>query len=76
VQTAFGAILFFGIGFGMLGHLGVAASVAAGIAFFVLQIFVSQWYMARFSIGPVEWLWRSLTYLKWQPISRPAASAA
>jgi uncharacterized protein len=76
VQTAFGATLFFGIGFGMLGHLGVAASVAAGIAFFVVQIFASQWYMARFSIGPVEWLWRSLTYFKWQPISRAAASPA
>jgi uncharacterized protein len=76
VQTVFGATLFFGIGFGMLGHLGVAASVAAGIAFFAVQVVVARWWMARFNIGPVEWLWRTATYLKWQPITRGASSTA
>ena len=75
MQTVFGITLFYGIGFGMLGHLGTAAAVAAGIAFFALQIPMSRWWMAKFSMGPVEWLWRSLTYFKWQPNSRPAVGA-
>jgi uncharacterized protein len=75
LQTVFGLTLFYGIGFGMLGHLGTAASVAAGIAFFVVQILISRWWMARFSMGPVEWLWRSLTYFTWQRNSRAAVSA-
>ncbi len=75
LQTVFGITLFYGIGFGMLGHLGTAAAVAAGIAFFVVQILLSRWWMAHFSMGPVEWLWRSLTYFKWQPNSRAAVGA-
>lgn len=76
MQTVFGLTLFYGIGFGMLGHMGTTAAVTAGIAFFLVQILLSRWWMSHFSMGPVEWLWRSLTYLKWQPNSRGAGSAA
>jgi uncharacterized protein len=72
-QTAFGILLFYGMGFGLLGKIGVAAAVGASIAFFVLQILLAQAWMTRFSLGPVEWLWRSLTYFKLQPL-RPAQS--
>jgi uncharacterized protein len=67
MQTVFGVTLFLGIGFGMLGRMGTTAAVAAGIAFFVLQIFFSRWWMARFGMGPVEWLWRAATYFTWRP---------
>lgn len=36
----------------------------------LLQILVSNWWMKRFRYGLTEWLWRSLTYLKRQPIRR------
>jgi uncharacterized protein len=75
MQTVFGITLFYGIGYGMLGHLGTAAAVGAGVAFFGAQMLMSRWWMARFSMGPVEWLWRSLTYLTWQRNSRVAVSA-
>ena len=75
-QTVFGVLLFYGLGFGMLGKLGVAASVGAGIAFFILQILLARAWMARFSLGPVEWLWRSLTYFKVQSNRRGTAQAA
>ena len=72
----FGVLLFYGLGFGMLGKLGVAAAVGAGIAFFILQILLAQAWMAHFKLGPVEWLWRSLTYFKLQPNRRGAVQAA
>jgi uncharacterized protein len=75
-QTVFGVLLFYGLGFGMLGKLGAAAAVGAGIAFFILQILLARAWMARFSLGPVEWLWRSLTYFKLQPITRGATQPA
>ena len=75
-QSAFGLIVFYGIGFGLLGHVGVAMCVALGIAFYIAQIFFSQWWMSRYSQGPVEWLWRTLTYFKLQPMAQPKASAA
>ena len=46
------------------------------IAFYILQILLAQAWMTRFSMGPVEWLWRSLTYFKLQPITRGASQAA
>jgi uncharacterized protein len=76
LQTVFGITLFFGIGFGLLGKIGVAASVACGIGFFLLEILFAQWWLQRFNMGPFEWLWRSLTYLKIQPnVRRPSSSA-
>ena len=75
-QSAFGILLFYGLGFGMLGKLGVAAAVGAAIAFYILQIFLARAWMKRFTLGPVEWLWRSLTYFKLQPITRPMSQPA
>ena len=75
-QTVFGVLLFYGLGFGMLGKLGAAAAVGAAIAFYVLQILLARAWMTRFRLGPVEWLWRSLTYFKLQPNSRGASQPA
>jgi uncharacterized protein len=67
-QTAFGVLLFYGLGFGLIGKIGVAAAVGAAIAFFILQVLLARAWMTRFTLGPVEWLWRSLTYFKLQPL--------
>jgi uncharacterized protein len=75
-QSAFGVLLFYGVGFGMLGKLGAAAAVGSAIAFYVLQVFLAQAWMSRFRLGPAEWLWRSLTYFKLQPLTRPAPQSA
>jgi uncharacterized protein len=75
-QSVFGIGLFYGIGLGMVGQLGLAWSIALGIAFYALQVFLSRWWLQHFSMGPVEWLWRTLTYFKLQPLARPAIGAA
>ena len=64
--TAFGVITFLGYGFGQLGHLGLTASVGLGILFFAVQIPFSKWWLSKYHFGPVEWLWRSITYTKAQ----------
>jgi uncharacterized protein len=75
-QTVFGLIAFYGFGFGLMGHVGVATCIGLGIAFYIAQIFFSQWWMERYSQGPVEWLWRTLTYFKPQPMAQPKAITA
>ena len=75
-QTMFGVLLFYGFGFGMVGEIGVAPAVALGILFFVAQVLVARWWMSVFSMGPVEWLWRSLTYFRLQPNARGAMKPA
>jgi uncharacterized protein len=69
-QTVFGVVMFYGVGFGLLGQVGAAVAAGAAILFFALQIVLAQLWMKRFNLGPVEWVWRSLTHLKWQPMAR------
>lgn len=75
LQTAFGVIVFFGVGFGLLGKIGAAASVASAIAFFIFEIMLATWWLKHFKMGPIEWLWRSLTYFKLQPNDRGQVAA-
>ena len=67
-QSAFGVSVFYGIGLGLLGKLGVAASIGLSIAFYVAQLLLARWWMTRFRFGPVEWMWRSLTDLRAHPM--------
>ena len=48
----------------------------AAIALFVAQVYLSRWWLSRFRFGPLEWIWRSATHWKLQPlrIERPAAA--
>jgi len=69
-------ILFYGLGFGMIGKMGAEAAVGSAIAFYILQAVFAQAWMSRFKLGPVEWLRRSLTYFKLQPLSRGAPLSA
>ncbi len=65
MQSVFLAVVFYGIGFGMMGEIGSAMAVGLGTAFFVAQVFMAGWWLRRFSMGPVEWVWRSATYFEW-----------
>lgn len=60
--------LFYGYGLGLYGsipRLWQMAFVAALIGF---QLWLSPIWLKRFRFGPVEWLWRSLTYWRRQPM--------
>lgn len=70
LQSVFGLLLFYGFGLGLLGKIGVAASIGLGIGFFFLQILFAKWWMGRYQYGVVEWAWRSLTYFRMQPLRR------
>ena len=70
MQTLFGFILFFGVGFNFLDTIGASACFFIGISIFGFQIIFANWWLSKFYYGPVEWLWRSLTYLKVQPFKR------
>jgi len=70
MQSFFGVLLFFSVGFGLLGEIGALASVAIGIFIFIGQIWFSKWWLSRFRYGFFEWVWRSATYLKIQPMRK------
>ena len=37
---------------------------------FVILVLFSRWWLTRFQFGPFEWIWRSFTYWKWQPMKK------
>ena len=60
--------LFNGYGFGLYGKLGpFAGTLGVGLALYALQILLSRWWLRRFQYGPMEWVWRCLTYGARQP---------
>lgn len=69
-QTLIGIILFYGVGFNLMGEVNPWICLLMTIPVFVMQIIFSRWWLSNYTYGPVEWLWRSLTYLRWQPLKR------
>ena len=66
-QTVIGVLVFFGFGLGLLGRFGNTVTIPMGIALFALQVSASRAWLARFRFGPLEWVWRSLTWLRREP---------
>jgi uncharacterized protein len=69
-QSAVGTALFYGHGLGLFGTVGPAACSLLVLAIFAVQLVLSAWWLRNFQFGPVEWLWRCLTYGRRFPIVR------
>jgi uncharacterized protein len=61
---------FYGYGFGNYHHLRVYQLYYVVFAVWVFQLIVSPIWLQYFRFGPFEWVWRSLTYWKRQPMRR------
>lgn len=69
-QSVLCGFIFYGYGLGRFGQLGYAHVLMVAVAIYGVQIIVSPWWLRRFRFGPLEWLWRSATYWKLQPMRR------
>jgi uncharacterized protein len=67
LQTVICTTIFYGHGFGLFGRLDRWQQILIIPAIWILQLIISPIWLRYFRFGPVEWLWRSLTYLKLQP---------
>jgi uncharacterized protein len=70
MQSLIGNFFFLGAGLGYSGQLGPVYYTLFGIAVFIFQVILSTVWLKYFNYGPVEWLWRSATYKKWQPFKK------
>ena len=68
LQAAIISIIIDAYGFGLNGKAGPFWRLMMALVTFVFITFISHWWFKHFRIGPAEWLWRSLTYLKFQPM--------
>ncbi len=62
LQTVICVTLFYGYGFGLFGKLGALQATLVALAIFAMQIVLSSIWLRYFSYGPMEWIWRQLTY--------------
>lgn len=67
-QTIINVLIFNGIGLGLGGKTGPSIYLLWFFFLVFLQIIFSKWWLGKYQFGPVEWLWRSLTYKKLQPM--------
>jgi uncharacterized protein len=63
-------LLFEGFGLGLYGRLGRAQLLFIVLPVWLAQAILSPFWLRRFRYGPMEWLWRSLTYWSWLPMRR------
>ena len=70
LQSIIFTFVFFGWGFGLIGELRQVYTFLLALLFIALQMLVSKWWMQYFKYGPLEWLWRSLTFFKIFPFRK------
>ena len=70
------SVLFLGWGFGLAGRFDYAAQLLIVVAIWIVQLIVSPIWLQRFRFGPAEWLWRTLTYGRVQPMRQEARTLA
>ncbi len=67
-QSVICTTIFYSYGLGLYGGVGPAVGVGLTVVIFLIQVVLSVWWLRRFQFGPMEWVWRSLTYRKRQPM--------
>lgn len=71
MQSVIGCFIFSMWAFGsVFGSWGTTELFALGLVIYTMQVIFSKFWLKYFLYGPLEWFWRSATYLKLQPFRR------
>ncbi len=76
MQSIVGTALLFGWGLGYLGEIPNRYTFLIAIVVILLQVWTSKLWLHYFYYGPLEWLWRSLTFFKVFPMKKKAEARA
>jgi uncharacterized protein len=68
LHTLIATTIFYGHGFGLFGSVDRTGQVIIVFAIWAFQLVWSPIWLRYFRFGPAEWLWRSLTYWRVQPM--------
>jgi len=67
-QSLICTLVFYGHGLGLFERVAAPGRMGMVFGIWALQLLWSPWWLKRFRFGPLEWLWRSATYMKRQPM--------
>lgn len=73
-HTLIYVMLLHGIGWGMMGKLSTIESLYAGMIIYPIQVIISVYWLKHNRYGPVEWVWRQLSYGKRFPLRKASAA--
>ncbi|KIQ21276.1 hypothetical protein RT99_10680 [Flavobacterium sp. MEB061] len=73
-QNILAALIFSGIGLGIKATMPYWFFFALAIFVFILQLFISKWWLSKYNYGPIEWLWRCASYRKLFPLKKKKQS--
>ncbi len=60
--------MFYGYGLALFGRFGRFDLWVFILGVWAVQLVSSPWWLGRYRFGPAEWLWRTLTYWRRQPM--------
>ncbi len=69
-QNLIGLFIFSGFGLGILSSKPIWFYITTAIVIYIAQVFLSKWWLTRYNYGPVEWIWRQLSYRKRLPLKK------
>lgn len=69
-QSIVATLFFYSYGLGLYGQVRAFYTFLLAIGIYIIQIYLSKWWLSKYRIGPAEWLWRSLTYKKVQRLKK------
>ena len=68
LQTIICTTIFYGHGFGLYGSVNRVGQAFVVLVVWIALLWLCPFWLKRFRFGPFEWLWRSLTYMEFQPL--------
>ena len=75
-QTLIGIALFYGVGLGLRGQIGLVDGTILATGIFATQCMIASLWLRWFQFGPIEWIWRRMTYGAPIPFLRHASPHA
>jgi uncharacterized protein len=73
-QSVLCTLLFYNYGLGLYGSVRPFHGLLLTIVIYCLQMVLSKLWLKQYTMGPMEWIWRTLTYGRKQPLRRAAIS--
>jgi len=68
LHTIICTTIFYGHGFGYFGEVSRVGQILIVLTIWAFQVPFSVWWLRYFRFGPFEWLWRTLSYMRIQPL--------
>jgi uncharacterized protein len=74
MQSVICTLFFYHYTTGLYGRIGPAIGLIPTVVLYSAQVVVSNWWLQRYRFGPMEWLWRGMTYGKFPSMRKDEVS--